>query len=380
MRQHWNVSNDSLEISEMPFYWRLSQSPRIFSDIVPRLPVKVKVNSEFDYLELEMSRDEWCNLERAYKQNENIGFINPESGQINTYGSSVNNFFLDSVQNSKPGNIFEIGCGAGFSIMFMRENGWRVTGIDPSEYSLKWSKELNFELINGFFDAETLTAQADFIFCNDVFEHIRNVPEFSKTVFKALKTGGTFCFSTTNSTESITLGDISMFEHQHVNMFTERSIHLILKSAGFSNIHVGKGSYGNTFQVTARKGSVSNLHIIPSASCEGYFNRAARKIEDFNQIYQNFESCMHFYVPLRCIPYLATVGDFGKHEIFDSNKNWKGKYIDGYSKAIQSKDEIFFTKESHFFVGSMTFHEEIKNTLISKGFHPSAIHGIKDLG
>ena len=62
-----------------------------------------------------------------------------------------------------------------------------------------------------------------------------------------------FCIATTNSTESIRFGDISIIEHQHVNMFTETSIHQILTCAGFSDIEVSEGSYGNTFHIVARK-------------------------------------------------------------------------------------------------------------------------------
>ena len=84
--------------------------------------------------------------------------------------------------------------------------------------------------------------QADFIFCNDVFEHIPEVLNFSKSVFECLEEDGVFCIATTNSTDSIRFGDISMIEHQHVNMFTEISIHQILTSAGFSNIEISKGA------------------------------------------------------------------------------------------------------------------------------------------
>lgn len=380
MRQHWNVQKDSLEIAAMPFYWRLSSSTQAFPGIADRLPVHLKINSEFDYLELDMTKDEWENLERAYRKNANIGFINPESGQINTYGSSVNSFFLAAVQEAKPQKIFEIGCGAGFSIMFMRENGWDVTGIDPSDYSLQWSKKLEFKLLQTFFDAGTLKSEADFIFCNDVFEHVRDVVSFSKNVFKALKIDGTFCFATTNSTRSIAIGDISMLEHQHVNMFTERSIFSILKAAGFGHIRVGKGSYGNTFHVTAQKVTQPTFEEIPQESCAGYLKRAAAKIDGFAHLYKELAGHCHFYVPLRCLPYLATVGDFGKHEIYDSNKSWSNKYIDGYGRPIRSLDDAIASRDEHFFIGSMTFHEEIKKNLMAKGFAAQNIHGITELG
>ena len=379
MTPHWTAQEHSLDIGAMPFYWRLSTQAQAHPDIAPRMPVHLKANVDFDYLELALSTEEQACLDLAYRQNENIGFINPASGQIHTYGASVNQFLLEVAQSTQPSKLFEIGCGAGFSIMFMREHGWNVTGIDPSDYSRQWSERLGFPLINDFFDADTLCNEADLIFCNDVFEHAGKVFEFSQSVLRALRPGGTFCFATTNSTESILAGDISMLEHQHVNMFTERSIHLILHATGFSHIHVGKGSYGNTFQVTAQKCQAMRSSPTPAASCAGYFDRAQRKIEAFARLYAQVENHCHFYVPLRCMPYLATVGDFGRHDIFDSNQSWRGKYIDGYARPVRSLEDVQDRESASFFVGSMTFFEAIRDSLLTKGIARERIHGIASL-
>jgi len=364
----------------MPFYWRLSQSTESAADISSTLPIRMIADSVFDYLKFEPSEEEWSNIDKAYQQNENIGFVNPNSGQLQTYGSSVNNFFLASLQKFTPGTIYEIGCGAGFSIKFLKENGWNVVGIDPSEYSLKWSRELGFSLINQFFTEELLDRPADLIYCNDVFEHVPQVEQFSKTVYDSLEDGGVFCFATTNSTQSIAIGDISMLEHQHVNMFTEKSIHLILRQAGFSDINIQGGSYGNTFHVTAQKKKSGRQTPLPETdiSCEGYFERASERVEAFGRFYDETED-LQCYVPLRSIPYLATVGDFGNCPVYDSNEAWRGKYIDGYRSPIRSPKDLEFSDGTKFFVGSLTFFSEIKNMLVELGVQRDAIRSIREL-
>jgi len=152
MTRHWSVSKDSLEINQMPFYWRLSNSKDTVADITPRLPIRIVIDSDFDYLRCDVRDLEWQVIDAAYRKNENIGFLNEESGQLQTYGSSVNNFFLDSVRRFSPENIYEIGCGAGLSIQYLKKNGWDVIGIDPSEYSLYASRKLGFSLLNNFFE------------------------------------------------------------------------------------------------------------------------------------------------------------------------------------------------------------------------------------
>lgn len=367
MNRHWTAASNFFEIAEMPFYWRLSGEKLTDSIVRPRMPIRVVADETYDYLKYEPVEADWANLSEAYRRNENIGFVNPESGQLQTYGSSVNRFFLEAIQTRRPKSIFEIGCGAGFTLQFLKENGWTASGIDPSEYSQQWSERLGFPLINSFFDRNVLDEPAECIFCNDVFEHVREVDKFCATVFDCLADGGIFCFATTNSTQSIAVGDISIFEHQHVNMFTERSITLLLRGAGFAQIDIRSGSYGNTFQVVATKDLRAGPPPLPTSpvSCQGYFERAQEKVVKFQKIFERTER-LHCYVPLRSLPYLATVGDFGNSPIYDSNPNWRGRYIDGYEQPIRSIEDIVSSNDSTFFVGSLTFFTEIKNMLLSK--------------
>jgi 2-polyprenyl-3-methyl-5-hydroxy-6-metoxy-1,4-benzoquinol methylase len=380
MNQHWRATNDSLHLEAMPFYWRLSNSTTGFQGISQLLPIDVKADEQFDYLKFEPSSSQWAEIDAAYHQNENIGFLNPESGQMATYGASVNNFFLRALQMNMPKRIYEIGCGAGYSIRFLREHGFDVTGVDPSEYSKRWSERLGFRLINDFFREGLLDERPDFVYCNDVFEHVRDVPGFSRMVHDCLSDEGTFCIATTSSTRSIELGDISMFEHQHVNMFTERSIRLILREAGFSKVEITGGTYGNTFHVIAHKQRGVNHDRTPEGlnTCFGYFERAASRISAFARYYETVGE-LHAYVPLRCIPYLATVGDYGRSFIYDSNVAWRGKYIDGYTQPIQSLADVYWRGQGRYFIGSLTFFNEIRRSLIERGCPPEAIDSIENL-
>jgi SAM-dependent methyltransferase len=383
MTRQWSVQNDCLDIRGMPFYWRLSDGKSPVPGIDSCLDIKVTRDEQLDYLRYLPDAHQWAVIEKAYKQDATIGFLHPESGQLNTYGSSVNRFFLSVIESCKPRHIYEIGCGAGVSIRFLKENGWDVTGVDPSEYSLRWSERLGFALINAFFDPEHIDTKADLVYCNDVFEHVPDVVEFSRRVCLMLDPGGVFCIATTNSTESIAIGDISMLEHQHVNMFTERSIYLILREAGFSDITINKGSYGNTFHIlarktVARKAASSNTQEIPAVLTKDYFDKAAAVIENFGKLYERI-SLRHAYVPLRCIPYLATVNDRGRCALYDSNTTWRGKFIDGYGNAIRSYDDVSPGPDSSFFVGSMTFHKEISSMLQKRGVRPDQIFWVGDI-
>jgi SAM-dependent methyltransferase len=385
MTQHWHASIDSIEIAQMPFYWRLSNKSEPIPAIAPRLGIRVVADPVYDYLKFLPTSEQWGVIDAAYRQNENIGFLNPESGQMQTYGSSFNNFLLGELRRTQLSQqVVEIGCGAGFSIQFLRQHDFDVLGVDPSEYSLRWSERIGFRLVNDFFREGLLETPPDFVYCNDVFEHVRDVEKFSCMVYASLADGGTFCFATTNSTQSIALGDISMFEHQHVNMFTNRSIALILGKAGFADIKIGGGSYGNTFHVTAVKRSRGFGQVTAPVVrdeqllCDGYFERASDRIRAFERYYHE-QKAPHCYVPLRGIPYLACVGDFGQARVFDSNIAWRNKYIDGYVSPISGVEDITYSPGQRFFVASLTFFKEIRTMLMSKGYPADAIKSIEDL-
>lgn len=378
MKQHWKFLANSLELKAMPFYWRLSETAAGLADIPRRMPVRITIDDDRDYLKYEPSKEEWSCLDAAYKQDQNIGFLNPESGQLYTYGSSVNKFFHETVERFKPKAIYEIGCGAGFSIKYLEHHGWDVTGIDPSAYSRKWSDKTGFVLINDYFVADDLPEAPDFVFCNDVFEHVPEVETFSRTIFDALADNGVFCFCTTNSTTSITLGDISMLEHQHVNMFSERSIHEILLEAGFRQIEVKGGSYGNTFHVFAIKTDQGQVGELPQKNTQGYFERAEQCLTGFACFYEATDE-LHGYVPLRCIPYLAAVGDYSRTPLYDSNPQWRQKYIDGYEVPIHCLEDATYNPGAKMFVASNTFYKEIKASLLRRGWPEASVLGVSDL-
>jgi SAM-dependent methyltransferase len=372
MRQLWNVHDDSLDLESMPFYWRLSPKCENFPGIASRLPVRVRRNVEHDYLYLAPNDEEWRAIELAYSQDANIGFVNPESGQIATYGASVNQFFLKVISEFKPKTIHEIGCGAGFTIKFLAENGWKVTGIDPSDYSARWADVLGFSLLNDYFCPELMPVQSNFIYCNDVFEHVPEIATFARDVHDSLTDGGVFCIATTNSDRSIRIGDVSMLEHQHVNMFSERSIYSILFSAGFGDVRIDQGSYGNTFHITAIKNDRKRA-VLNAPVSGGYFQRAHGVLKAFGSYYSEREGNCKFYVPLRCMPFLASVGDFGESEIYDTNVAWRGKFLDGYAKPIQSLSDLKSNGKNHVFVGSLTFFDEIRASLEQKGYPTECI-------
>lgn len=101
----------------------------------------------------------------------------------------------------------EIGCGGGLVCEELSRLGFEVTGIDPSAPSLVAATRhaqanglaIRYEQASG----EALPyseGSFDVVFCLDVLEHVRNLPQVICEVARVLKRGGVFCYDTLNRT------------------------------------------------------------------------------------------------------------------------------------------------------------------------------------
>ena len=112
-------------------------------------------------------------------------------------------FHLDP--GGKP--ALDLGCGGGLLSEDLARLGFDVTGVDPSEPSLEAAArhagvsglEIRYQRAAGEclpFRDESF----DGVFCFDVLEHVRDLPQVIREVARVLKPGGAFCYETLNRT------------------------------------------------------------------------------------------------------------------------------------------------------------------------------------
>ncbi|MGE5108902.1 MAG: class I SAM-dependent methyltransferase [Sphingobacteriales bacterium] len=106
---------------------------------------------------------------------------------------------IESVTGAKGGNILDIGCGTGSFISVMKENGWRVRGLEPDEEARKKGADLYglplepianfFQLPPGAFDVITMW---------HVLEHVHELHPYIKQLKSLLKPGGKLLIAVPN--------------------------------------------------------------------------------------------------------------------------------------------------------------------------------------
>jgi 2-polyprenyl-6-hydroxyphenyl methylase / 3-demethylubiquinone-9 3-methyltransferase len=101
----------------------------------------------------------------------------------------------------------EVGCGGGMLSEEIARLGFTTVGVDPSEPSLQVARRhaaavgIEISYLAGAGEALPFPDQSfDVVFCCDVLEHVRDVPQVIAEISRVLKPGGVFCYDTINRT------------------------------------------------------------------------------------------------------------------------------------------------------------------------------------
>lgn len=148
-----------------------------------------------------------------------------------------NSIILDLVRNEldiHEGSVLEIGCGRGFLLKIFKDQGWNVSGVEPSTLASTYANEiLGVDVKNSFLDYNSYDgASFDLIMLFDVVEHIPSMEELMNLVKYYLKPGGHLIIKTGNIdslTAKINRETWAYFgSWEHVSFFNTRSIKYLL--------------------------------------------------------------------------------------------------------------------------------------------------------
>lgn len=95
---------------------------------------------------------------------------------------------------------FDLGCGSGATSNLLREFGFDVVGIDPSESGIALAREAypgcRFDVASAYDDLAGRYGQFDIVVSLEVIEHLYDPRKFAKRVFELLKPGAPCVIST----------------------------------------------------------------------------------------------------------------------------------------------------------------------------------------
>ncbi|TAM52327.1 MAG: class I SAM-dependent methyltransferase [Acidobacteria bacterium] len=212
----------------------------------------------FVYASPRLTKDDlWTRYSSTYFWDEYLPSYGVQDGKFDLRDFDIRyHAMLEMVATrvSPPGDLLEIGAGAGFFLKAAERAGWRVAGTEILEAAIGFAgSRLGLEIRQEA--AEQLGApddSADVVAMFEVIEHLLDPRVVLERLRGVLRPGGLLVLSTPNfnSLSRIALGDgwAVLSPAEHVYYFTKGSLRQVLTRAGFSDVefirrHGGQGLF-----------------------------------------------------------------------------------------------------------------------------------------
>jgi 2-polyprenyl-3-methyl-5-hydroxy-6-metoxy-1,4-benzoquinol methylase len=366
------VNLPALELAEMPFYWRVHErgAPGL-AGVPTRLPYAFEVMPDLGLLIERRSERLLACLDTVYRAESNVGFMQDGHSLAKGYGGDFLDFIARATAPLAIRSVVEIGCGGCYLLEKLRERGYEVTGVDPSPIAAAKGREKGIRVIGDFFPSPRLDFKADLIFHVDVFEHVADPVAFLRAQRGHLGADGYVIINTPDCTASIAAGDVSIAFHQHLNSYDERTLSNAVTAAGLHVVVLEKAKFGGSLYCLAsvKRPAAPFKVAVPEGRAAAFLGKAAGALARFRALAEPlFARGVQpgFYMPLRAIPYLASIERLEGLRLFDDIGHWHRRYIDGLEIPIENFEDLVARPPEHLFIMSLTFGEVVKRKVLER--------------
>ena len=269
---------------------------------------KDKVNEFFYNLEFSFSEEvslfqinDYPNVSDMFHSN--YAFFSSLSQNMRTH-------FKEFYQNLKNKNFFddnsfvvEIGCNDGILLENFKLNEISHLGVEPSENVANLSKEKGLNVVNKFFNPETVSEilndykNADLILAANVICHIPNIKELFLSVKDLLSSSGKFVFEEPYLGDMIEKVSYDQIYDEHIYIFSISAIENICNDIGLKLFHCEhQRTHGGSMRYYISKDSKisesENLKIFKQNEIKSRLN----KIETFYEFAENCEKSKNILI------------------------------------------------------------------------------------
>jgi ubiquinone/menaquinone biosynthesis C-methylase UbiE len=220
----------------------------------PVYPLECFLNKDFGEIKLgiDTKADDRYNLYDYSYTSSNSNFS--KSHWID-YAKTVS----EKVNLQKDSRVVEIGSNDGFLAKEMKDLGFNVVGVDPSEYMADIADKRGIKTYVRLFNSEASKiikddfGSADLIIANNVFNHSNDPLDFINGISNLL-VFGTFVYELPYWYHTIKDGKFDQIYHEHVTYFTAKYSYELLRKAGLEIVDIDIVDYhGGSLRVFARK-------------------------------------------------------------------------------------------------------------------------------
>lgn len=175
--------------------------------------IMVCENCNFQFTNPRPNQEE---IGKYYKSEDYISHSDKSNTPINflyklarKYALSSKKKLINSITKNKKGRILDYGCGTGYFLKTMKDNGWKTYGIEPNDDARKIASSKS-KVEENIEDLKLKNKKFDVITLWHVLEHIHNLNETMKVLKTILKEKGKIVIAVPN----IESYEQSVFEEQ----------------------------------------------------------------------------------------------------------------------------------------------------------------------
>lgn len=360
----------SWDLGELPFIWRPLDGPRNGGGLPDALPFTITLDAATGLLRQEIRTETRQALSRAYELGSEVTGMMEKEGLGRQY---ADDFLAFLSAKTKPGaamRVLEIGCGTGYLLSRLAEQGCAVIGIEPGEHGAAGAERHGVPVIRDFFPSPRLEGQFDLAIIYGVLEHMEDPAGFLRQIGERLSPGGRIAIAVPACAPYVEQGDVSMLFHEHWNYFEAGTLGGVIAAAGFGALHIGNAGYGGLLYALAGKEGGKPAAPMPKspdrrarrfrALAESMLARFAGEIEAARQASES----LGIYIPSRAVNALKLTGaPLAGIRFFDDNPVLHGSYFPGIDIAVEPRAGLLETPTDRLVIFSHTFGEKLRAEL-----------------
>lgn len=313
----------------------------------------------------------------------------PYDSRVTATGKSHWKELASSIQKRyelPPGDsCLDVGSNTGALLSELKNIGFSVLGVDPSQVACNEASKFGINTICGFFeelnsDAMKVSGQVKFsiITATNSFAHVDNLHAWVETAANLLKPKGVLIIEVPHILEFIKNYEFDTIYHEHLSYCSITPLTGLFATYGLEMIHVEKREiHGGTLRIhIANKGvfpvetSVSDLmseEAVAKLQVASTYMEFGSKILDYRERFRNFLSqyCdLHVGIlsaPAKGVTFYHFMGmsDFSIVGISDKSHLKIGKYFPGTSHKIISDENLAKLDLDVVLILAWNFAEEI---------------------
>lgn len=181
---------------------------------------------------------------------------------------------IAQISTDMRGNFLDIGAATGFFMDLAKQRGWRVSGVEVSDYAAAIARGKDLDVVTGTILDTKKTSQYDVVSLWDVIEHLPDPVRDINIVASLLKKDG-LCLIVTPDASSLYARLRGLSWHllvppEHINCFSRNGLSQLLLRCGFEVISITTP--------TKKFPLAYSLHVISRVTGISFLDLLARKL------------------------------------------------------------------------------------------------------